>query len=239
MYQEILKKRSMLNDRKPYSTEKRIEIKEAGLRDLIFTSLHLEGSCIKKEQVQQILREEFVPEVILADHMAIQQYRDLAVHMESLLELQSDLSLQVIKELHGFNSEVNPVSWRRCNPLVYTLDYNPPPWQEVDERMEFFIRWSYGAEEAKGNAILKAAYLHHKFLEIYPFEQNCEGTARILMYYSLLREGYPLFQLRLSEREYNQSIVDYLKHQNVEPFYQALERSVFNQLDVLLQMTEE
>ncbi|WP_164914349.1 Fic family protein [Aminipila luticellarii] len=240
MYQQILEKKLILDSRKPYSTEVRKQIKEMGRCDLIYTSLHLDGSPIKKEQLQRILQGDVVPEVTLNDHVAIERYLDTLTLMENLMGMESDVSLKVIEELHGMSCGTDRTVWRKSNPILYTLDYNPPHWQEIREKMEQFIKWSYQAEEKlAGNILLKAAYLHHKMIEIYPFEQNSESTARLVLYYSLLRDGYPIFELRLSESEYNTSIIEYLKHKNIEPFYKAVERGIFNKLDVLLQMTEE
>ncbi|QHI71324.1 Fic family protein [Aminipila terrae] len=240
MYQDILKKSLILDSRKPYSIGIRKQIKEMDLCELLYTSLHLDGSIIKKEQIKPILAGKVVAEATLNDHMAIENYINTLSVMENFIDLKSDISLKIMEDLHNVSCGVTETLWRKSNPVLYTLDYNPPHWQDVKEKIEEFIKWTYRAdEELEGNKLLKAAYLHNKIIEIYPFEYNCESTARLIMYYSLLRDGYPVFELRLSETEYNTSILEYLKHRKIEPFYKAVERGIYNKLDVLLQITEE
>lgn len=240
MYQEILNKKMILDKRKPYSIEMRKQIKKMEFCELIYTTLHLDGSIVSKDQVGRILDGEFVVEATIKDHLAIGNYIETLLFMENLIEIESDVSLKIIEDIHDVSNGAEGPIWRRSNPILYTLDYNPPHWQEVREKMEEFIKWTYNADEQlEENKILKSAYLHNKLIEIYPFEHNSEVTARMVMYYSLMRDGYPIFELRLSESEYNTLVLDYLKNQNIEPFYKAVERGVFNKLDVMLQITAE
>lgn len=240
MYQEILNKKTILDNRKPYSIEMRKQIKKMEFCELIYTTLHLDGSIVSKDQVNQILDGEFVGEATVNDHLAIENYIETLSFMENLIEMESDVSLKIIEDIHDVSRGAEGPIWRRSNPILYTLDYNPPHWQEIREKMEELIKWTYNADEQlEGNTILKAAYLHNKLIEIYPFEYNSEVTARMVMYYCLMREGYPIFELRLSESEYNTLVLDYLKNKNIEPFYKVVERGIFNKLDVLLQITAE
>ncbi|MBE6034278.1 Fic family protein [Aminipila sp.] len=240
MYQDILKKKKILDDRKPYSIEMRQQIKKMDFCELIYTSLHLDGSIITKEQVRRILEGEFVVEGTVEDHQAIENYIETLFFMENLMEMESDISLKILEDIHDVSCGTEGPIWRRNNPILYTLDYNPPHWQDIKELMNELIRWTYSADQQfQGNKLLKAAHLHNKLIEIYPFQRNSESTARLAMYYSLMRDGYPIFELRLSESEYNNIIIDYLKYKKIEPFYKAIERGVFNKLDVILQLTAE
>ncbi|MHC1721588.1 MAG: Fic family protein [Aminipila sp.] len=240
MYQEILNKKKILDDRKPYSIEMRKQIKKMEFCELIYTSLHLDGSIVSRDQVNRILDGEFVVEATVNDHLAIENYIETLLFMENLIGIESDVSLKIIEDIHDVSNGSEGLIWRRSNPILYTLDYNPPHWQDIKEKMDELIRWTYHADEQlKGNKILKAAYLHNKLIEIYPFEYNSEVTARMVMYYSLMRDGYPIFELRLGESEYNTLIIDYLKYKNVEPFYKAVERGLFNKLEVMLQIMAE
>lgn len=240
MIQEILNKKIILDNRKPYSIDKRKQLKKMDYCDFIYTSLHLDGSIVNKNQVNRILDGEFVVEATVSDHLAIENYIETLSFMENIMELESDISLKIIEDIHDVSNGAEGPIWRRSNPILYTLDYNPPHWQEIKEKMDEFIKWTYVADDQlKGNKILKAAYLHNKLIEIYPFEYNSEATARMVMFYSLMRDGYPIFELRLGESEYNSVVIDYLKNKNIEPFYKAIERGIFNKLDVMMQITTE
>lgn len=240
MYREILTKRNILESRKPYNPEIRRELKRMELLELIYTSLHLDGSGVKKEDIQKILDGEFVAVgTTVNDHLAIQNYIETISFMGNLLDMDSEVNFKVIEDLHDISCGGEGSICRRSNPILYTFDYNPPHWQEVRAKMEELIRWIYDADVLlENNKILKAVIIHNKIVEIYPFEYNCESTARLVMYYALLKEGYPIFELRLSEAEYNNAIIEYLKTKKTEALYSAVERSIYNKLDVILQLTE-
>ncbi|MFV0516264.1 MAG: Fic family protein [Aminipila sp.] len=241
MYQEILKKKLIWQSRKPYQLELRKQIKNEELCELIYTSLRLDGSTIKKENVQQILDGEFVVAgTTVNDHLAIQNYIEAVSLMDNLIDMESDLSLKVIEEIHDINCGSEGPIWRKHNPILYTFDYTPPAWRDIESKMQEFIKWTYNSDNTlNGNVILKAVYIHNKLIEIYPFEYNGESTARLVMYYFLRREGFPMFEMRVSETEYNNYIFEYLHGKKVDGLYKLLERGIYNKLDVLIQRTEK
>lgn len=239
MYHEILKKKKILEGRKPYSIELRKQLKTDELCDLIYTALHLDGSVFTKSQVREVLNGGYVKEATINDHLSIEHHLDVMSHIDALLSMDTEIDLRVIEEIHDILCGSEGPVWRKSNPVLYTLDYIPPHYSEVAGRMSDFIQWCYKADSDPDiNPLLKAADIHNRIIEIYPFEYGVEATARVLMYYSLMRKGYPVFELRANEQEYNSAVIEYLKHKKIEPFYRLLERNLFNKLDTMLQITE-
>lgn len=238
MYQEILSKKKELDNRKPYKPEIKEQIKKMELCDLVYTLLRLDGSDVTKDQVNHILEGELIIKATVNDHIAIKKYIEVLLFMDDLLAMDSEISCRILEQFHEILCEGEGIKLRTSNPTLYTFDYNPPHWKEVDDLLKALIRWTY-EEVSEDNQILKAAYLHHKLIEIYPFEEYSESIARLILYYSLMREGYPIFELRLSESEYNVAVMKYLQDKDVQPFYRALERSIYNKLEILLQLTSE
>lgn len=242
MYQEILKMKQVLEYRKPYEPEVRKQLKQDELCDLIYTALHLDGSVFLKDQIRDIIQGNAmgaVKEATIQDHMSIEQHVDAFAHIDDLLAMDTDIDMRVLEELNDIICGSEGPIWRSSNPVLYTYDYMPPHYNEVNDKASQLIKWYYHAdEETNGNHVLKAALLHNKLIELYPFAYSNEATARILMYFSLMRLGYPIFELRVNEQEYNDAIIEYLKHKNIEPFYKLLERSLYNRLCALVQITD-
>ena len=242
MYQDILKMKQLLDSRKPYDTDIRKQLKNDELCDLVYTALHLDGSVFSKEQIGDILQGNAmgaVKEATIQDHMAVEHHVDVFAHIADLLAMDTDIDLRVLEELNDILCGSEGPIWRSSNPILYTYDYLPPYYNEVNEKVSQLIRWYYQAEdETQGNHVLRAALLHNKIIELYPFAYANEATARVLMYFSLMRLGYPIFELRVNEQEYNDAIIEYLKHKNVEPFYKILERSLYNRLNAIVQITD-
>ena len=118
------------------------------------------------------------------------------------------------------------------------LEYNPPHPSEIEEQMDILFQW-LGEADFQSNPILRAAYLHNKLIEIYPFETHSEAVARMAMYYELIRNGYPPIMLNLSESEYYSAIKSYLKKEEIQPLYEPLERGIYNKLEIMMQLTAD
>ena len=90
----------------------------------------------------------------------------------------------------------------------------------------------------ENNILRKACLLHHRFLEIYPFEFYSETMARFLFYYLLMLEGFPPFPISMTESAYNQTLSKFFQTEDIEPFYIIVERCLLHKMEVLMQLTQ-
>lgn len=238
MYREIKKKKLILDNRKPYTKETAEYINEINLADWIYTCMRLDGSGIGKAGVLKILKGSFIVEVSVSDHSTVGYYRDAIRIAYSMAEMGDELTEKGL--FRFYQALANPVKleYRRTNPVLIMLDYIPPHPSEIDEQMDILFQWM-NTNDFQGNPILRAAYLHNKLVEIYPYETNSEAVARMAMYYELIRNGYPPVLLNLSESEYYAAIRSYLKKEEIQPLYEPLERGVYNKLEIMMQLTAD
>lgn len=236
MFREIKKKKLILDNRKPYAKETAEYIDEINLVDWIYTSMRLEGSNISKTGVQRIVRGEFIVEVTINDHSTIGNYQDAIKLAYDLADMEIDLTEKYLFRFHQILANPASLDYRRTNPILVTLDYIPPHPSEIEEQMDILFQWLRDGD-FENNPILRAAYLHNKLVEIYPYETHSEAVARMAMYYELIRNGYPPVLLNLSEQEYYAAIRSYLKKEEIQPLYEPLERGVYNKLEIMMQLT--
>lgn len=82
--------------------------------------------------------------------------------------------------------------------------------------MELLFTWLHsGASQT--NPIEKAAYLHNKIIEIYPYKTDSEAIARIAAQYHLIQNGFPPILWNISEQEYYDAIRLYLRKKKSSP----------------------
>ncbi|MCL2436729.1 MAG: Fic family protein [Clostridiales bacterium] len=236
MFREIKKKHIILENRKPYPDQISEYIHELNMVDWIYGSMRMDGSILTRNQVERILKGAFIPDANLNEHAAIDRHRLLFKAAHDMLEMSFSLSPELIFNFAQKLTGDDNIGYRRTNPVLVSLNYNPPHPSDIEQQMKLLMNWFY-ADDTESNPILKAAELHHRIIEIYPFDSYSEAVARAAMYYFLMEQGYPPFELNLSEREYNIAIIEYLKKENSEPFYQAIEHSLLNKMEVLIQLT--
>ena len=238
MFREIKKKKIILENRKPFTREAAEYIEEINRIDWIFSSMKLDGSNISQSGVEKILKGEFLVDITLNDHAAVGTYKDALRLAYDMADMEIELDEKYLLRFYEVLAEPETPGYRRTNPVLVMMDYNPPHPSEIEEQMEILFQWLH-INDFLSNPILKAAYLHNKLIEIYPFETHSEAVARAAMYYELIRGGYPPILLSLSEQEYYSAICSYLKREEIQPLYEALEQGVYNKLEVMLQLTAD
>ena len=236
MFREIKKKKLILDNRKPYTKETAEYIDEINLIDWIYTSMRLDGSSIGKISVQKIVKGDFIVDVTINDHSMIGNYQDAIKLAYDMANMEIELTEKYLFRFYQLLANSESLEYRRTNPILVMLDYIPPHPSEIEEQMEILFQWM-NTYDFQSNPILRAAFLHNKLVEIYPYENHSEAVARMAMYYELIRNGFPPVLLNLSESEYYGAIRSYLKKEEIQPMYEPLERGVYNKLEIMMQLT--
>lgn len=236
MFREIKKKKIILNYRKPYTNEVNRFINEINQVDWIHTSMRLDGNNITRDNVQRIVKGEFVVDVKVNDHTVITKYQEAIQYINNIAGMGAELDEKELFHFYRILANTGVEEYRRTNPVLVSLDYNPPHPSEIEEQMGLLFQWMR-EYDFQNNQILKAAYLHNKIVEIYPYESCSEAIARLAMYSELIKNGYPPILLNMSESEYYSVIRSYLKKEEIQPMYLPLERAVYNKLEVMMQLT--
>lgn len=238
MYREIKKKKLILDNRKPYRKEVSQFLDELNRLDWIYSSMRLDGSNLSRASVERILKGEFLIDVSVKDHSTISNYKNVIDQIYDMVEMDFYLNEKYLFKLYQTLTNETESEYRKFNPVLRMISYNPPHFYEIEEQMELLFNWLHsGASET--NPIEKAAYLHNKLIEIYPYKTDSEAMARIAAQYHLIRNGLPPILWNISEQEYYDAIHLYLKNENTQPIYDVLERGVFNKLEIMMQLTAD
>ena len=236
MYTEIKRKKLMLENRKPYKAEAVELAKEQNQFDLIWGGLLLEGILFQKEDIFSIIRGEYVVSLSINDHILIRNYCDIFNLLYEMSELEEMLDEKsMIKIYHAFVKNRETV-FRSSNPVLHSIDYIPPHFKEIQEQMKLLFDFMKDAERDM-NPIMRAAYMHNKLAEIYPFESGNLDIARFALQYELVRNGLPIVMLDMKEQEYFDLIRRYIKTEDVSPLYEKLAELVLKKQEFLLSIT--
>lgn len=151
--------------------------------------------------------------IIRAQYMALEFLVDL-------VNKGTDLSASVIRHLHGIimqhqqthethdqsgravQAPLHHGEWRRhpnhiFRPDGVLLEYCPP--EQVESQIDELVRLYEQAESA--HPLVKSAWLHHRFMQIHPFEDGNGRVARALTLFVLLRDEYAPLVVDRRQRE--------------------------------------
>ncbi|HPO05180.1 MAG TPA: Fic family protein [Bacillota bacterium] len=238
MYREIKKKKLILDNRKPFRKETARLIAEINRLDWIYSSMQLDGGNLKKEAVGRIINGDFLTDISINEHSIISNYKGVIDLAYDMAEMDYYLNEKYMFKLYKILTGETEAEYRKSNPVLRMIAYNPPHFKEIEEQMELMFNWLH-SNLYQTNPIEKAAYLHNKLIEIYPYQTSSEAMARIAAQYHLIRNGFPPIQWNISEQEYYDAIRIYLKNEDIQPIYDVLERGVFNKLEIMMQLTAE
>jgi Fic family protein len=236
LYREIKKKKLILERRKPYALSIQAMIREINTCEWISSSLQLDGSSLSPQQIQGILRGEVTMNATLDEHAMIHRFQEAIRRASEYAALGYQLNEATVLQLYNILTGLGIHHYRKGNPVLIALSYNPPHPQEIPEQMGILFHW-LATDQKETNPIRKASLFHHRFVEIYPFEHYNELMARFLFYFLLMKEDLPPFTISLNETEYNGLLAKFFRNEDIQPFCQLMERSLYNKMEVLIQLT--
>lgn len=237
MYTEVKRKKLILENRKPYSKEAQELMREQEQLDLILGGLLLDGISLNDEDILKIVRGEYVVTLSINDHVLIRNYCDVYALLNEMLQFKYEINEKVLIKLYKIFTKSNLDYYRSVNPILHTLDYNPPHFKAIDEQMKVLFDFMRETKLTM-NPIMRAAYLHNKLIEIYPFESCNFEIARLALEYELMLNGLPIIMLDFKEQDYFDHIRRYIKTESVEHFYNSLLAMIIKKQEFLLSITK-
>jgi Fic family protein len=159
----------------------------------------IEGNTLTHEQVDALLlRDEVAARLPRADVMETIQHEQA---FRSLLERRGKpVTLVTALELHElvFRGMVakRPGQWRTSNVFIAGTTYRPPRREQVIAAMD-----AWEAELRKiQDPFVSAAWMHHRFEQIHPFEDGNGRAGRLLLNLHFMNHGWPPVHIMPSDR---------------------------------------
>ena len=235
MIREIRKKLVVLSNRSPFPAAVKEYIDHLEKLDWIYMNLRLDGSPLSREEVEKILGGEMVINGRIMDHVLVERLGELRRELYDLMQRRLDIGPQLIRNIAA-KTGVDTTEFRKTTPQLVEYEYTPVLPAEIPGTMSEFLAFAGHRDEFE-NPFEKAAGLHNRLLAIYPFKEGNQIAARALMEYYLLREGFPMAYLDMSESEYNGAFCDYCRSGSSKSLADLLTKAVLDRLELMIQLT--
>jgi len=175
----------------------------SSLMEEAMTSSQMEGAATTRDVAKDMIRSRRPPRdrserMIINNFLTMQRIRELR---------EQPLTPQMVLALHRLVSEDtldDPANAGRLRPAdkqvvvddVYgTVFHVPPPAEELPRRLEELCRFANGETPAVFiHPVVRAIALHFWLAYDHPFCDGNGRTARALFYWSMLHQGYGLFE---------------------------------------------
>jgi Fic family protein len=245
--QQILAELSFLKERldnfRPLSPAEVSRLREYFLVEWTHHSTALEGNTLSLQETRLVLLDGLaVGGKTLREHLEIVDHRDAVEWLENAVKDRLPLSEALIRELHrlvlksAYPEEAGV--YRRGAVRIAGSRHVPPPASDVPLLVREIVE-SYGAMKGK-HPVERAAWLHWRLVWVHPFVDGNGRTARLLMNFSLMRDGYPPTIIKKEERErYLDTLEEASLEGNLEPLIQLVAERVKESLLLYLSIAGE
>ena|SRR3989344_827278 len=162
----------------------------------------IEGNRLTLRQTALILKDKVIPTGIRASdyHEAING-RECLTFLKNYKGDINEIFVCKINDILTKNTDVSyPGRIRFFEVSIEGSNYKPPEYKLVKNYLNELFRW-YKKNKNKLHPFELACLLHHKIVWIHPFEDGNGRTARALMNFILIKNGYPMFFIPYEKRE--------------------------------------
>lgn len=199
-----------IDHHRPLSKDTVNSLNEKLLVEWTYHSNAIEGNTLTMSETKVVLEGITIGGKTMREHLEVINHRDAILFVENIVSNKEGLTQWNIKNIHALIlkeiDRENAGKYRNVNVLISGANHNPPNHVQVDDLMinllhEYHTSWS------KYHPIIRAALLHGEFVKIHPFVDGNGRTARLLLNFELMRNGYPPIILKKEHRvQYYESL---------------------------------
>ncbi|MBI1225362.1 MAG: Fic family protein [Bacteroidetes bacterium] len=169
----------------------------------IYHSSGIEGNRLTLQETSLVLKEGIdITGKPLKDSIEVKNLGIAFDFLHELVDQDVEITENYLKQLHsliiGDNPSLNPGDYRNIGVLITGSEHKPPEPFEVPIRMRELFEWIKANKDE--NPIIVAAIAHHELVKIHPFKDGNGRTARLLLNLILLKNGFPICNIKRSER---------------------------------------
>ncbi len=207
---------------RPFSKKLAKSLHEKLLVEWTYNSNAIEGNTLSISETKVILEGFTVGGKTMVEHLEAINHRDAILFMEELVSKKEPITEWNLRNIHSLIlkeiDKGNAGKYRRENVLISGAKHIPPKHYEILDLMQGLV------EEYNGNwddyhPVLRATLLHGEFVKIHPFVDGNGRTARLLLNFELMRNGYLPIIIKAENRAKYYEVLD-VAHttMNYEPF---------------------
>src|SRR5574344_299733 len=214
-FNEVDEKLAKLNKKRPLPKDTLKSLQENNILDWTYNSNAIEGNTLTLRETKVVLEGITIGGKSIKEHLEVINHKEAILFLEDLVKLNADISEWNIKNIHSLilkeiNNE-NAGKYRLENVKISGATQIGTDYVKVPEEMEKLM-YRYEAWDSY-HPLVKSALLHGEFVFIHPFIDGNGRTARLLMNFEAMKNGYLPIIIKASVRS---------------KYYDALDKAMVN-----------
>ncbi|MEE8167398.1 MAG: Fic family protein [Candidatus Hydrothermarchaeales archaeon] len=225
LLERIEKKKEQLDARRPLPKDALKRLQEEFRLHHTYHSNAIEGNTLTLSETKLVIEEG-----ITVGGKSLKEYLEarntsMAYDLIEGLAKEKEISHTILQQIHeavtiGLIEDTG--KYRTKNVRITGAIKTPPGFTKVPGHIEDLLE---DLKKIEAHPLQKAAYLHHRFVEIHPFIDGNGRVARLLTNLFLIRNGYPPIVLRKEDRAKYYRCLRSADGGNLKPFANFIARA--------------
>ena len=191
-FKEVDEKLKELNNKRPLPVSTLKSLEESNILDWTYNSNAIEGNTLTIRETKVVLEGLTIGGKSVKEHLEAINHKEAILFLEDLINNNDELSEWNIKRIHNLIlkeiDNKNAGKYRVENVSISGASKEPTDFIQIPEEMEKLI---YKYEEWDNyHPLIRSALLHGEFVFIHPFIDGNGRTARLLMNFEAMKNGY-------------------------------------------------
>lgn len=192
-FSEVDYLKSKIDSKRPLDKITSLSLREKLILDWTYNSNAIEGSTLTLSETKVVLEGITIGGKSVVEHLEAINHKEAIIFLEELVQSSNKLSEWDIKNIHAIilkNIDDNFAGkYRMSNVIISGANHIPPKYDQLNILMEKLI-YNLNNSWVNYHPIIQAALLHGEFVKIHPFIDGNGRTARLLLNFVLMKNGY-------------------------------------------------
>ena len=201
-----------IDQHRPFSKRLADSLHEKLIIEWTYNSNAIEGNTLTLSETKVVLEGITIGGKSVVEHLEAINHREAILFLEQLIGNNESLSEWNIKNIHTLIlKEIDNQyagRYRMENVVIGGAVHIPPKYYEISELMQRLI-FEYKDAWRSYHPIVRATILHGEFVKIHPFIDGNGRTARLLLNFELMKNGYTPIIIKKENRARYYEVLDY------------------------------
>lgn len=222
--------KEMIDKYRPFSKQLADSLHEKLVVEWTYNSNAIEGNTLTMSETKVVLEGITIGGKTMVEHLETINHRDAILFIEDLVSNKESISEWNIRNIHSLIlkeiDNKNAGKYRTENVVISGAKHIPPKHYEITDLMQELIE-EYDNNWRDYHPVVRATLLHGEFVKIHPFIDGNGRTARLLLNFELMRNGYTPIIIKNDDRAKYYEVLD-IAHttMNYEPFIKLVSELV-------------
>ncbi|MFB5761962.1 Fic family protein [Paenibacillus medicaginis] len=204
MFEEIDKKKQELDQKRPLPVHTLRSIREHLIVNWTYHSNAIEGNTLTLSETKVALEGITIGGKTIKEHLEVINHKEAILYVEDIVRRQEPLSEWQIKSIHRLIlksiDDEHAGAYRNENVIISGATHIPSDFVQVKALMEELIQHYDLHWQTNVHALERASLLHIEFVKIHSFIDGNGRTARLLLNFELMKNGYPPIVIEKEDR---------------------------------------